>query len=165
MIDDASFDPSIPPRPCTIPNCKNHVPGNSIYRRCKVHRKETRNYYNTAQGRRDKQKAVFKKAKEDGRDPVEALREFLRSTHYFRSDDENSDNDEEGRSGPIAKKRKRRQQLRDVSAVVNDGEQMASGGPSQMAVEVIKLTTCVGKNCANLLNLQVIACLLFADST
>jgi hypothetical protein len=116
-----------------------------------MHRRETRNYYSTANGRREKQREIFRKAKEEGRDPAEALREFMQST---QSGDEDSEGDESGDDDEKRRKRRRRSSV--PSSVDGVDDPSTPGGSSKKTGEITRLTICVGKDCANLLDVQAI---------
>lgn len=84
------FDPYVAPRPCTFSTCKNHVPGNSTYKRCDYHRKQGRESHEKQIAKRELQKTVWKKAVDEGRDPEEALKALLKEQGED-SDDESDD--------------------------------------------------------------------------
>lgn len=148
MDDAAPFDPMIAPRPCSISNCKNHVPGNSIYKRCKHHRQGNRVYYSTTQEKRERQKEIYRKAKEEGRDPEEALREFL-----LQSGDQSGDDSEGEGEDTLEGKRKRKRPSGDPSTIegVPDSTTAGLSCTRKRSDPVI----CSGKNCMNLLNPHV----------
>ena len=103
-IEVVDFDPYLPPKKCSVDNCKNHLLGNSGYRRCPLHRREFRRDYTSSYHKKRKiAKQVYDKALEEGRDPEEALKDFM-----LKNNMEDDSEDEEGDKStkkPVGKKR------------------------------------------------------------
>ena len=94
---------------------------------------------------------MFRKAKEEGRDPEEALREFLQSGDHGRSDDDDSDGDEGAASG----KRRRKRPSGDPGTIDGAIDPPAPGESSQSRKHTEALTICASKSCMNLMNPHV----------
>ena len=152
--DTAIFDPYTPPRPCSVPKCKNYVPGNSVYKRCDEHRREGRMTQANIVAKRERLKGVYKKAIEDGRDPEEALRELL--VEEMDSEEDSDGNDEQNGEGSAQKRKKRRRNesepLKNLDTVsIFDGQDNGKSiGKKKHAIY-----TCAGKDCQNILNPSV----------
>ncbi|KAH8114314.1 hypothetical protein DFH11DRAFT_1743497, partial [Phellopilus nigrolimitatus] len=147
---EVEFDPTIPPRPCSISSCKNHIPGNTTWKRCDAHRRESRMTQSHINVKRERQKEVYKKAIDEGRDPEEALKKLL-----LQQDAEDMSDSEDEQVGGVAVvlKKKGEKRKRDVDFTNNLVLDYASpGGILDHVSSRTALAVCNLKECMNLLH-------------
>ncbi|KLO09087.1 hypothetical protein SCHPADRAFT_582635 [Schizopora paradoxa] len=162
---EVPFDPTIPPRPCSVGNCKNHVPGNSGYKRCPTHRKESRVYASSYQKKRELQMEVYQKALEEGHDPEEALKDYIAQMSKRDDTSDEEDGIDKSQDGEEPKK-KRRSKAKKSSDVIDP---ILLESPFTTSTETVPKRApmpppsmrrtghiCSGKNCANLLEQTVL---------
>ena len=89
--------------------------------------------------KRERLRSIFRMAKEDGRDPEEALREYLQWRGNAHSDEE-----DEGESAAVPDHKDKERKKPNINS--NDP------GESIYSRHIPDLAICVGKGCMNLLN-------------
>ena len=161
MYPPVPYDPTILPRPCTAAKCKNHVPGNSSFKRCPIHMRAKRTFSSSYAAKRERQKEVYRNALEEGRNPEEALKEYLVTKGEQKC--ESSDEDAEGEDDETVPAKRKPSKKVKVSHNIDPSLLPSALTKDPNPVQPVELPTrltrrndmeipiCSGKECMNLL--------------
>lgn len=119
--------------------------------RCDYHRNKDGPYHEVIARKRETPRHIFNKAVEEGRDPVEAIKEFL-----LWEEEKNQWKDTDGEGEGVGKGKARRKRRRAMSIEPSETNPSDEGGVITQRMRRIEgVTICAGKNCQNLLRQEV----------